>query len=260
MIKLNYTLILSLLATAILTFSCSKDDDDSSSDHDHNTGGKGTVMLHFHPVVNGNMFNSDSEYQMSNGTRVKFERVNYYVSGISLKEDHDGNTLKSFDDTYFLVSPETMMYSLGEVDAKEYHGVLFNVGVDSTANHSDPSTYATDHPLAPKAPAMHWSWASGYRFIVIEGKYDASADNTGAIDQDFVFHVGTDALLRQIDSGHHHLHVEANETKEVMIEYDLMKFLDGIDIKTQNSTHTMNNLPLATKVADNAKSAFTFED
>jgi hypothetical protein len=29
---------------------------------------------------------------------------------------------------------------------------------------------AAFHPLAPKFPSMHWGWASGYRFVAIEGK------------------------------------------------------------------------------------------
>lgn len=253
MTKRNIPFVLTLLALTLFTFSCKKDDNNSTTP---TPSGKGTLMFHFHPKVGADQFDKNKEYKLSDGTRFQFETVYFYVSGTALRETHGGAATKKIEDNFFLVHPGQMMYSLGEVEAKEYHGFTFNIGVDKDNNHKDPATFAKEHALAPKVPSMHWSWKPGYRFLLIEGKFDKSADNKGAIDQSFKFHIGTDALLRSFDAGHDHFTVASGTKTSVNIEYDLLKLFNNIDLKKENMTHTMNNMPLAKKMADNAKGIF----
>jgi uncharacterized repeat protein (TIGR04052 family) len=49
----------------------------------------------------------------------------------------------------------------GTVPAGEYVGVAFRNGVPEDLNHDDPTTL--EAPL--RAPGMHWSWLSGFRFM-----------------------------------------------------------------------------------------------
>ena len=53
--------------------------------------------------------------------------------------------------------------------------------------------------------------------------------------------------------------VESGEDKMLHIEMDFLKILNSVDLKTENATHTGDNLPLATKISNNWKTAFTLE-
>lgn len=61
-------------------------------------------------------------------------------------------------------APTTNMVITGMVPAGTYQGVVFVNGVSEALNHGDPG-------LAPEplqAPSAHWTWNSGYRFMMAE--------------------------------------------------------------------------------------------
>jgi len=95
-------------------------------------------------------------------------RLEYYISEISLF--HDGGIETLIEDLWILVnaSNETEV-NLGEYDITELEQIRMHIGVDPDHNHLDPTSYPADHPLAPKAPSMHWGWSAGYRFVAFEG-------------------------------------------------------------------------------------------
>lgn len=124
-------------------------------------------------------FNQMTENDL--GHQFQVDRLEYYLSQISIV--HDGGQETSIDDLYILVNAsEATSIELGNYDITTVESVKFYVGVDSMANHSDPAAYAATHPLAPQSPSMHWGWASGYRFIAIEGMAGTS------LNQNFEIH------------------------------------------------------------------------
>ena len=73
----------------------------------------------------------------------------------------------------------------------------------------------------------------------------------------FEFHVGMDMMKRNIPLAHH-FHIEEGATsEELMIMVDWAKFFDGLDWATENTTHTMDNMPAATKMANNVPNVFS---
>ena len=73
-------------------------------------------------------------------------------------------------DFWILVdAEETTTVSLGDHSINVIEGVSFYIGVEPEYNHTDPASYPSGHPLAPQVHTMHWGWASGYRFLAIEG-------------------------------------------------------------------------------------------
>jgi hypothetical protein len=122
----------------------------------------------------------------------KITRLQYYISEISVI--HDGGTETAIEDLYVLANAadaESTQIDLGSHDINEVEGVNFHIGVDYDHNHLDPSTYQASHPLAPQNPSMHWGWASGYRFLAIEG------DAGSSYDQDFELHgLGNDNYFK----------------------------------------------------------------
>jgi len=103
------------------------------------------------------------------GNQFNFSRLDYFISGIKLH--HDGGEIHDLSDVYILVTKgEDVDVLLGNLQIETLDSISFYIGVDSANNHADPSLWPSSHALAPKFPEMHWGWASGYRFVAIEGK------------------------------------------------------------------------------------------
>lgn len=110
-----------------------------------------------------------------------FKRVEYYISEIFII--HDGGMESPMKGEILLVdATESLQKDFGTYDINEVEKIRFHIGVVADLNHLDPSTYSADHPLAPQFPSMHWGWASGYRFIALEGKGSSN------FNQIFEFH------------------------------------------------------------------------
>ena len=104
--------------------------------------------------------NVDHDFQIT--------RLEYYISEISII--HDGGTETMIEDLWVLANGgRNTEVELGEHDITNVEKVRLHIGVDADHNHLDPSSWATDHPLAPKSPSMHWGWTAGYRFVALEG-------------------------------------------------------------------------------------------
>ena len=111
------------------------------------------------------------------GNGFDVNRLEYYISEILLV--HDGGTETMVPDTWLLVDATTPLeVALGSYMITNLEAIKFGIGVNSDANHLDPSLYDMTHPLAPKSPSMHWGWAAGYRFVAMEGKSGTSLAQT----------------------------------------------------------------------------------
>ena len=197
-------------------------------------------------------FAFNTTYQTADGRDYQFTEARLYLT--ALTTTGDVGTV-NFEDTYALVTTDVTSYPMGNLDVGNYTALTVAIGVDSAANHTDPSTYELGHPLGNQTPNMNWNWASGYIFIMIEGKVDTTVGMNGAIDGNFVMHVGMDNFLREATLTKN---FEVSSTGGALrAELDWATFLDGIDLRTENSTHTMDNMPLAMKVANNAPNILT---
>lgn len=239
-------ILLTTLAITVL-FSCKKDDEPTITP----ATTTGTIELNSSFIVNGVDYHMDSVYvdDFSNNYKISFSNV--YLSKLNFGSS---GTITSLPTQYVLLKPETSSYSLGEVEGGHYHMLNFGLGIDSTTNHTDPNTYGSSSPLYPQSPSMHWTWNSGYIFYKIEGSVDT--DNDGTFETTFVFHIGTDGLKKDFSLTYHD-DIEAGKTNTIDMNIDLGKFLTGIDLSVDNSTHTMNNMPLAMRVANNSATAIT---
>lgn len=130
----------------------------------------------------------DTTYAYTNaaGNKYNVSALKYYISNVSLvKEDGD----KVFLGGYFLMDeskPSTLTRTFKQVPAGIYKGLEYFIGLDSLHNHTGDQAGDLD-----PAYGMIWTWATGYRFLVLEGKY-ISNQNTHS---GFVFHVALDTNL-----------------------------------------------------------------
>ncbi|MGB0839440.1 MAG: MbnP family protein [Chitinophagales bacterium] len=117
---------------------------------------------------------ADANFAMSTvaennmGDNFEVSRLQYYISEIALI--HDGGAETYVPQTWILVdASQATAVDLGDYDITNLESIRLHIGVGVNQNHQDPALYPTDHPLAPQWPSMHWGWASGYRFLAIEG-------------------------------------------------------------------------------------------
>lgn len=119
-------------------------------------------------------FNSNATNNL--GDVFNVSRLQYYISQISII--HDGGNVTPVSNKWLLVDAGSSTYEvMGSFNITNIEGISFGIGVEQAVNHLDPATYSTTHPLAPKSPSMHWGWASGYRFLAMEGNAGTTTPN-----------------------------------------------------------------------------------
>ena len=135
------------------------------------------VKVKINHKMNGVPFALNTETNNSFGNKLNFKRVQYYLSNFKIV--HDGGTETTVSDKYFLVdASKSIDLDLGVHNVTTIEKIIFSVGVDKDKNHLNPAIYSDTHALAPKSPSMHWGWASGYRFVAIEGKSGTNLSRT----------------------------------------------------------------------------------
>tara|TARA_B100000809_G_scaffold243770_1_gene269093 strand:+ start:4034 stop:5005 length:972 start_codon:yes stop_codon:yes gene_type:complete len=152
------------------------------------------VNLNLIHEFDGSPFAYGQYYVDAAGNNIEFNRVQYYLSNIAV-ESSVSSQVTVPDDTQ-IISANIINYPLGSVNATNITGVNFNVGVPNALNHADITLQPTGHPLSYQSPSMHWGWASGYRFLVIEGKVDDNGDGTP--NKLFQFHVVGDQFFTAV--------------------------------------------------------------
>lgn len=250
--KITKHLAFLVAASALVAITgCKKDDEEDDDDsHVHHHGVIELALNYFFGVT---PFDMNDEYSDSQGTKIKFDRVQFYLSNISFM-DMNMNMAESYPDVYLLgdasVNPQT--WEIGEAEEGHLHMMRFYTGLDSTTNHADPTL--ADAPL--NDASMHWGWnpSAGYKFVVLEGQYDSDADNI--VDAPFVYHMATDVLLRTstlmvhtdiVEGQHAHIHVNM----------DLEKMISGIDVASTPDTHTSDHFAVAEAIMDSTAVAYS---
>lgn len=218
------------------------------------------LSLKLTPMVGADTLKFNTSFTTENKLRYTLSSFRYYLSDICLVKA-DGSE-HAIEGKVFLVHPNISDYPLGNVPVGDYTGIRFTVGLDSATNHADPTTYPIAHPLAIQSPAIHWDWNSGYIFLMLEGTCDTTVANTdvltyGQYSHGLFFHIGMDPLVRNVALNNNAFSVSADAAKVLYVHSDINKLFAGIDLKTQNASHTMGTMSLATKVADNIPAMFT---
>ncbi|MBL4703511.1 MAG: hypothetical protein JKY54_03260 [Flavobacteriales bacterium] len=208
------------------------------------------IELQLSHMVDSVAFAFNSDYIDDFGNTYQFTRAEWYlrVSGFL---EADNSTLMTNEDRYCLIDPSVSAVTFDSVSADEYHYLQWGVGVDSAFNHLDPNTFALGEALGNQSPSMHWGWSSGYIFCVMEGLVDIDGNGTYDSGEYFALHVGVDTNYRNGANLLVNAVVPSNGTGTVLLKVNYAAFVDGIDLSIENSTHTMDNMPLAVKVADN---------
>lgn len=187
------------------------------------------------------------------GENTAFNLFQCYLSEIELVRPN--STIANYDTLYPLVGVNNLTVPLGKVYVETFERLRFNIGVDPISN-GRIAFYINDanHPLYAQSPEpMHWNLTDGYIFLKMKGKVDKNGDGIPNSNETFDLQIGTNQLLRSVDFL---INKEVRlEQDKIRLEIDVKKLLNNVDLPTESNTQTLNNLPLATKIANNIVAA-----
>jgi hypothetical protein len=179
-------------------------------------------------------------------TAIALDLFHFYISELYLGDQILSEVL--------FVDPNDSLYSNYTLPVDKSHDQLsFGLGVPSQLNNMDPTVFETSHPLSSSF-AMYWTWASKYRFLKVEGRFNDSGDlsNAGS-NNSIIWHTGTDDLYRmasfneQIKPGDH-----------VVIALDLDQIFGAVSLENNGFTHTtISTYATAELVTDQVISALS---
>lgn len=213
---------------------------------------KASLHLHIDHKFNTDAFSLNQNFTLLRGEVVKFSTAQFYLGNFRLMDDDQNIT--AFADSYLLADPTVTHKKIGEMDAMHYHMLMCNVGVDSATNKDfQPIDFADGHPLAPLLNNMWWSWNAGYIFFKLEGQVDRDAD--GIFDDDFEYHIGTNANILNLQKMIHSS-IGAGEEMEINLVVDYSQFFHSLDLSTDLQGH-MGPANVVAQLKTNAMSAFS---
>ena len=256
---LKYTF--ALLVCAAIT-SCSSDDDNNTEDL---TGQTGEVVLKFDNGVGDQDLIFGTAYNKSNNESFKLENAKYIISNVQFT-DSDGNTfMYPANDNVFIIDETEgnnageIWVTLNDVDAADYVSVTFGVGIDQDrfALGAEGQGEFLDHA---SEEGMMWSWASGYKFIRLDGTFTTST----LTDEPLNIHMGSVGTsldnYREVTLNFPNtVLVREDASPEVHIKADIAKVFDGTTTVNfadgYDQVHTdANETPV---IADNINGMFT---
>lgn len=251
----NFLVILTAISSLLLLTGCPKDPTPPPAESEF-----GTLHLEFTANFNGQPFAINSIYSSAFNYQIKPETVIMLVHHIVAKASGgDSTEIRQHMKVDYSATSNEGDFSLMPGN---YDGISFNIGVDGSLNHGDPSALPSTHAFSiNQANDMFWSWSSGYIFFKFEGRADTTGTGSGSLDRLFFFHTGADTMYRRIEFYSSPFTITKGQTTNLFVELDVNKLLvgvsDTIDVKTDYATHTMDNLSLATRFVALYTKAFT---
>lgn len=231
----------------MILFSCSEEDNN-------------TIMVDstvkINHVFNNQLMNfNDEKFTNEAGNEVSFVKVRYLLSNITLTKSN--GTVVTFDSLYAFLDPARNLnsFELANLEEGTYSNISFDLGVDSTRNHSDPSKLPASHPLSLINHNLHWGWIDGYIFLSLEGYLHYMGQT-----QSFTYHMGFDRNIRRIsiDSD-----FEIKGDSQINIDFDVAKLLHSPNLIDQFNevyvSHSTNDKNLSDRIMDNTLNAFTLQ-
>jgi hypothetical protein len=218
----------------------------------------GTLKVKFRPTWNGSGFDKTSVYLSAADERVLVQQVKFYLSPIVLLGDQDGSASQA----------ELLDLTDGPVERSfrmkpgAYDSLRYGLGVPYDLNHRDLTTVPVPDPL-DFTQGMYWTWATMYRFMVFEGRYDTDPGATGTPPYTFSMHTGRDECYRERTIPCP-VEVVDEQVTELTLEVDIARFFtDGtevLDLSQGPQSHgEAQNLAPALRLSDLAVKAISKE-
>lgn len=188
------------------------------------------------------LLHADKKYALPSGDSILFSELSFYFSNCKM-----GDKLVADAALFRWTQAEKpfFIHTGSKLPATSLTALL---GVDSSVNQSDPSTFELHHPLnILQANDMHWGWNPGYIFVKIEGKVDTLTNGLSSETLlPISYHLGKNSNQRSILFDAISIHLKSDEASkkgyEGVVELDLKKFFEeiqqSINIKENPTCHS----------------------
>jgi hypothetical protein len=195
----------------------------------------GKITLKFtHEVDGQDLVLADQEFTNAAGNKYRVEKLKYYISKITFtRADGSGFTLPN---GYYLIEQTNLEkreeIELTNIPAGNYSSISFAIGVDSARNFSTEMV----GELNPNND-MAWNWVSGYKFLLMEGKFTTQTNATDAL----VLHIGGNRSYRtiSINTLQNNLFVGSSKNTQVELTADVNQIFDAQQIINLNETNAI---------------------
>tara|TARA_Y100000589_G_scaffold21999_1_gene18339 strand:- start:2409 stop:3152 length:744 start_codon:yes stop_codon:yes gene_type:complete len=218
------------------------------------------LNLSFNTYVNEDQFVlNNALYDDYMGRKFRVELLKFYFSNCFL-EKQDGSMVPIADVALVDYASSSPLSIDIDVETGNYINLHFAVGLDSLMNASDPVGFDNSHPLSI-SNNTYWSWASKYKFFMLEGRVDSQYD--GVPNAVFSYHSGFNSLYREITLPLNEFDI-SSDGGSISLELNLESILYGeagiIDFVSEPFSHTENNYEIVEIISDNLLNAFTIND
>jgi hypothetical protein len=239
-------LILSLVLVALI--SCTKEDPPWPPDQQ--------INVTFRPLWNGQPFDKYTVYRSAADERIQIQQVKFYLSALHLRGASDA-LLSAVELLDLTNGPKQRTYM---VAPGAYDSLHIAMGLPPEVNAADITNIDPTSPLGNNS-GMYWTWATMYRFLIFEGRFDTDAAATGPLPFQFSIHTGRDTCYRD-RTVPFPLQVTTGIPVNLTIDVDLAHFFtDGADVLRMSdgsqSHIALEELPQALKLSDLAIKAIT---
>ncbi len=233
-------LFIAVIGIALVSLSACKEE-----------AGEGVLNMKYATIINDENLELNKVYDLD-GDSVYFTLINYYISDVEIM-DKDGNAAIEVKDVTLvdLSDPTTFEFNY-TLEADAYKNPSFTVGLTDNRNATDPSSYASNHPMSLNR-SMYWLMAEAYIYLKVEG----FRINNG-IDEPLVYHVGMNGFA-QTKLKEKAFSINKGNTTTIVTTLDMNDLFVNIDFDTEPETHTMNNMPLAMKMMNNFVNALSVD-
>jgi hypothetical protein len=230
-----------------------------------------TLVLDFHLMQDGKEVSLDHPFLDQGELNVNVVAFRFFISNLQLT-NQSGETKLISEAEFVDFEPidETRnniqwgKAPLFYVEPDTYTKLSFGIGLPAELNSGDPTTYENENPLSTYS-FMHWTWATMYRFIILEAK----ADTTTGTDFDYniLFHTGLDELYREGNEFEFNLELKdfERDTLHFDIDWNTLFYTgnDSIEVKKESVSHTTDTpeeFDLAVRFTNNFIQALSLRD
>jgi hypothetical protein len=229
----NYYFILFLLLVA---FPSCKENESTKEEE------KEKVTLEVQFFVKDKPLNLLQEYQNDLNQKYLLESFKFYLSNFEF-ESASTNEVFKVEDSYLLFSADREKNIFEReilVKKGEFDKMNFSIGVDSIKNTSLDNSGDLDI-----SNSMAWDWNTGYKFVVMEGKYYTDISNpTTSIP--LVFHIGQNQNYKKVSLSFETVSDKGifstsnqNGNKKIVLKVDLNDFFSS---PNQINFNEINNI------------------
>ena len=214
------------------------------------------VDVTFRPLWNGELFDKYTVYRSAADERIQIQQVKFYLSDMELR-GASAALLSEVELLDLTNGPKQRTYM---VAPGEYDTLHIALGLPPEINGADITNIDPTSPLGNNS-GMYWGWATMYRFLIFDGRFDTDAGATGPLPFQFSIHTGRDTCYRERTMSFP-LQVTTGSPVSVTIDVDLAHFFtDGADVLRMSdgsqSHLALEELPQALKLSDLAIKAIT---